>query len=146
MTRGRYLHEFHAKGRNGQCLLYSDCPDPIPENFQAEATHNDSAGLVAALGQHPGPHSHHCGGLIGGKGGEDGPPPTLFAGSHPSGLFPLPESESQAGWPDIDTETFKNSWEGVVRSIAKEDFAAAFRPWKERCEECICVGGNYVEK
>jgi hypothetical protein len=43
-------------------------------------------------------------------------------------------------------ETFKNSWEGVIRSIIKEDFADAFRRWKERCEKCIRVGSNYVKK
>jgi hypothetical protein len=32
----------------------------------------------------------------------------------------------------LTQETFKNSWEGVIRSVAKEDFAAAFRSWKER--------------
>jgi hypothetical protein len=46
----------------------------------------------------------------------------------------------------LTQETFKNCWEGVIRSIAKEDFTAAFRRWKERCEKCIRVGGNYVEK
>ncbi len=46
----------------------------------------------------------------------------------------------------LTQETFKKSWDGVFRSIAKEDFAAAFRRWNERCEKCILVGGNYVEK
>jgi hypothetical protein len=41
-------------------------------------------------------------------------------------------------------ETFKNTWEGVIRSIAKEDFA--FRHWKEQCKKCNRVSGNYVKK
>jgi hypothetical protein len=40
----------------------------------------------------------------------------------------------------------QESWVGVGRSIAKEDFAAAFRGWKERREKCIHVCGNYVKK
>jgi hypothetical protein len=43
-------------------------------------------------------------------------------------------------------ESFKNNWEGVVRSIAKEDYAAAFRRWKEWCGKYIRVSGNYVKK
>ncbi len=42
-------------------------------------------------------------------------------------------------------ESFKNSWEGVVRSIAI-DYAAAFRCWKEWCRKCIWVHNNYVKK
>jgi hypothetical protein len=66
-------------------------------SFQAKATHNGCAGLVAALEQRPGPHHCHCGGLLSGEGGEDGPPPAEFAGPRPSRLFPLPGSESRAG-------------------------------------------------
>jgi hypothetical protein len=58
----------------------------------------------------------------------------------------FPKVEDELAGQTLTQETFKNSWEGVVRSIAKEDFAAAFRRWKERCEKCIRVGGNYVEK
>jgi hypothetical protein len=46
----------------------------------------------------------------------------------------------------MNQETFKKSWEGVVRTIPKEDFAAAFRWWMERCENCVWIGGDYVEK
>jgi hypothetical protein len=43
-------------------------------------------------------------------------------------------------------DTFQKKWGGVLRTIAKDDFAAAFRRWKERCEKCVRVGGGYVEK
>ena len=33
----------------------------------------------------------------------------------------------------------------VLRS-AKEAFAAAMQLWSERCEKCVCLQGDYVEK
>ena len=37
----------------------------------------------------------------------------------------------------------------VVRSsskISKKAFAAAMQSWRERCEKCVCLQGDYVEK
>jgi hypothetical protein len=33
-----------------------------------------------------------------------------------------------------------------VRNIAEDEFAFAFRRWFERCEKCIRIRGDYVEK
>ena len=33
----------------------------------------------------------------------------------------------------------------VLRS-PKEAFAAAMLSWRERCEKCVCLQGDYVEK
>ena len=33
----------------------------------------------------------------------------------------------------------------VLRS-PKEAFAAAMQSWRERCEKCVCLHGDYVEK
>ena len=33
----------------------------------------------------------------------------------------------------------------VLRS-PKEAFAAAMQLWSERCEKCVCLQGDYVEK
>ena len=33
----------------------------------------------------------------------------------------------------------------VLRS-PKEAFAAAMQSWRERCEKCVCLPGDYVEK
>ena len=33
----------------------------------------------------------------------------------------------------------------VLRS-PKEVFAAAMQSWRERCEKCVCLQGDYVEK
>ena len=37
----------------------------------------------------------------------------------------------------------------VVRSsskVSKKAFAAAMQSWRERCEKCVCLQGDYVEK
>jgi histone-lysine N-methyltransferase SETMAR len=46
----------------------------------------------------------------------------------------------------LDQNTIKKTWAGVTRSIAPEEFAIAFRRWYERCEKCVEIGGDYVEK
>ena len=33
----------------------------------------------------------------------------------------------------------------VLRS-PKEAFAAAMQSWRERCEKCVCLQGDYIEK
>ncbi len=143
---GHNLHEFRAEGQNGRRLLHLDCPDQIPESFQAGATCNGGAGLVAALGIRPGPHRRHCGGLLSSEGGEDSPPSALFAGLAQADFFLFPKVKAELAGQTLTQETFKNSWEGVIRSVAKEDFAAAFRSWKERWKKCISVSGNYDKK
>ena len=51
----------------------------------------------------------------------------------------------------VTTHRFEQ-WEGdctwcvqVLRS-PKEAFAAAMQSWRERCEKCVCLQGDYVEK
>jgi hypothetical protein len=46
----------------------------------------------------------------------------------------------------LSLETIKKAWEGVVRGIAVETFAVAFRRWLDRCNKCIRVNMGYVEK
>jgi hypothetical protein len=41
---------------------------------------------------------------------------------------------------------FLYEWEGVLRGVRREEFAKAFVQWYERCEKCLRVDGNYVEK
>jgi hypothetical protein len=54
--------------------------------------------------------------------------------------------KSELAGLSLKQETLQKSWEGVVRTIPKEDFAAAFRRWMERCKKCVQIGGDYVEK
>jgi hypothetical protein len=41
--------------------------------------------------------------------------------------------------------TLKSAWEGVVRTIAEDEFIA-FRRWYECCEKCIHISSDYVKK
>jgi histone-lysine N-methyltransferase SETMAR len=64
----------------------------------------------------------------------------------PADFFLFPKLKMQLAGLTLTQDTFKNTWEGVIRTLSKEDFATAFRRWYERCEKCIEIGGNYVEK
>jgi hypothetical protein len=46
----------------------------------------------------------------------------------------------------LTPESLKKSWEGVLRNIGADEFAAAFRRWVDRCNKCIRINGGYVEK
>ena len=38
------------------------------------------------------------------------------------------------------------TWCVQVLRFPKEAFAAAMQSWRERCEKCVCLQGDYVEK
>ncbi len=46
----------------------------------------------------------------------------------------------------LTPESLKKSWEGVLRNIGTDEFAAAFRRWVDFCNKCIRINGGYVEK
>ena len=50
-------------------------------------------------------------------------------------------------WPERGTTDLfpYTSCVQVLRS-PKEAFAAAMQSWRERCEKCICLQGDYIEK
>jgi histone-lysine N-methyltransferase SETMAR len=64
----------------------------------------------------------------------------------PADFFLFPRVKAELAGLSLKEETFQKSWEGVVRTIPKEDFTAAFRRWMERCKKCAQIGGDYVEK
>jgi histone-lysine N-methyltransferase SETMAR len=64
----------------------------------------------------------------------------------PADFFLFSRVKSELAGLSMNHETFQKSWEGVVWTIPKEDFAAAFRRWMECCEKCIRIGGDYVVK
>ena len=39
-----------------------------------------------------------------------------------------------------------NTWCVQVRRSPKEAFAVAMQSWRERCEKCVCLQGDYVQK
>jgi hypothetical protein len=64
----------------------------------------------------------------------------------PADFFLIRRVKTELAGLSLKMETFQKSWEGIVRTIPKEDFAAAFRRWMECCEKCVRIGGDYVEK
>ncbi len=46
----------------------------------------------------------------------------------------------------LTPESLKKTWEGVVRSVGIDKFAAAFRHWLDRCNRCILLNSGYIEK
>ena len=64
----------------------------------------------------------------------------------PADFFLFPKVKEQQSGLTLTQDSLKTTWEGVTRSIDREEFAAAFRRWYERCEKCIQIGGGYVEK
>ena len=43
-------------------------------------------------------------------------------------------------------EDVLSTWCVQVLRSPKEAFAAAMQSWRERCEKCVCLQGDYVEK
>ena len=41
---------------------------------------------------------------------------------------------------------YKYTWCVQVLRSPKEAFPAAMQSWRERCEKCVCLQGDYVEK
>ena len=64
----------------------------------------------------------------------------------PADFFLFPTVKKELAGRTLTPDTFKTSWEGAVRTIAKEGFATAFRRWYERCQKCVRIAGGYVEK
>jgi histone-lysine N-methyltransferase SETMAR len=64
----------------------------------------------------------------------------------PADFFLFRRVKEELAGVRLTPETIKTAWEGVVRGIAAEEFAVAFRRWFDRCNKCIRINGGYVEK
>jgi histone-lysine N-methyltransferase SETMAR len=64
----------------------------------------------------------------------------------PADFFLFRRVKEELAGLTLSQETIKKAWEGVIKNIAKEHFAAAFRSWLQRSQKCIEIGGGYVEK
>ena len=52
----------------------------------------------------------------------------------------------QTHHPQVCILTTHRTWCVQVLRSPKEAFAAAIQSWRERCEKCVCLQGDYVEK
>jgi hypothetical protein len=64
----------------------------------------------------------------------------------PGDYFLFPRVKTELVVISVTQKSFKETWDGVARTIAKEDFTTAFQRWKEGYEKCDRIGGGYVEK
>ena len=64
----------------------------------------------------------------------------------PADFFLFPKVKELLAGMNIAADGVKTAWEGVTRTIAEEEYAAAFRRWYERSEKCVRIGGDYIEK
>jgi hypothetical protein len=64
----------------------------------------------------------------------------------PVDYFLFPNVKAELGVISLMQESFKETWDGVTRTIAKDDFTAAFRRWKEGYEKCDRIGSDNVKK
>jgi hypothetical protein len=78
-------------------------------------------------------HCHLCPRVPGVERHHDDPPPTLFIGYYPSGLFFLSKSEVRGGWPLNCPGQLQDELVGVMLTSAEEEFATAFWRWYECC-------------
>jgi histone-lysine N-methyltransferase SETMAR len=64
----------------------------------------------------------------------------------PADFFLFPKVKKELAGLTLTRETFKNEWEGAVRTLTVVDLAEAFQQLYRCCEKCIAIGGSYVEK
>ena len=63
----------------------------------------------------------------------------------PADLFLFSKLKRELAGITMMQEEFKKKWEGVLRTLSKDDFARAFTRWLESFEKCIRISGGYVE-
>jgi histone-lysine N-methyltransferase SETMAR len=64
----------------------------------------------------------------------------------PADYFLFPKLKKELAGNTMTQEDFKKAWEGVLRGVSKDESVKAFVRCFERCEKCIRLDGNYVEK
>ena len=74
------------------------------------------------------------------------PHPAYSPDLAPADFFLFKRVKEELAGLTLSQDTIKKVWEGVIRSIAVEEFAAAFSKWLDRSEKCIRIGGDYIEK
>jgi hypothetical protein len=64
----------------------------------------------------------------------------------PADFFLFRKVKEELASLHLTQESLKSTWEGVMRTIAEDEFPAAFRRWFQRYKKCIRISGDYVEK
>ncbi len=64
----------------------------------------------------------------------------------PADFFLFPKVNKDLEGLTLTSKTFMKVWEGALRTLMVADFAEASHQWYRRCENCITIGSNNVEK
>jgi hypothetical protein len=64
----------------------------------------------------------------------------------PADFFLFKRAKEALASNTLDQDSLKTSWEGGIRPITAEEFAAVFQRWFERTEKCIRIGSDFMEK
>jgi hypothetical protein len=62
----------------------------------------------------------------------------------PADVFLCRRKKSELAGLSLSQDSFPKSWEGVIRTIAPDEFTDTFRHWIERCENYIGTCCDYV--
>ena len=64
----------------------------------------------------------------------------------PADFFLFPKVKEQLAGITLTQQSFRSTWDRVLKTISAAEFATAFLRWHERNEKCVRIGGTYVEK
>jgi hypothetical protein len=62
----------------------------------------------------------------------------------PADYFLFPRVKTELSVISVAQESSKKSWDGVAKTIAKEDFTASLWRWQEQYEKCNTIGSVNV--
>jgi hypothetical protein len=84
--------------------------------------------------------------LLTGKGLKTIPHSPFLPDLAPADFFLISRVKSELADMMLTQGTFNSSWEGVISTTTKEDFAVASQRWMECLDKRVRVGGNHVVK
>jgi hypothetical protein len=64
----------------------------------------------------------------------------------PTDYFLLTRMKAELVAISVTQQPLQKTWDGVLRTIAEEDWVAALRRWKEPWKKCVWIDGDNVEK
>ena len=64
----------------------------------------------------------------------------------PADFFLFPKVKEQLAGITLTRQSFRSTWDRVLKTISAAEFATAFLRWHKRNEKCVRIGSTYVEK
>ena len=64
----------------------------------------------------------------------------------PADFFLFPKVKEQLAGITLTQQSFRSTWDRVLKTISTAKFTTAFLRWHERNEKCVHIVGTYVKK